>query len=129
MSKNTRVQYQNLYLNTLCNDPRLTKLSETNPQKLNTLFHEAMQSSSFEQAMLLAQKLTLYAGVPGIIHYINASIKHLEKLASQGEMIQQMGFNTLVYLKLAQKLYQLDPEAKDAVSHFMPEEENIISEL
>ena len=96
--------------------------TETDYAKLVTLMNESMQNGDPDKAQRIASRIALYYGVPGLIHYVNNSIVIMRKELEQGEEIQQMGFNTLVYLNLAKELWTNNADAKHLMTSLMPEQ-------
>lgn len=120
--RNDMPKYQDILFKDTLKDRILSKINETEAGLLNNLIEEQLRNGKLDQAILYAEKMAIYHGVPGLIHYINLHIKSIESQVAEGEMVQQLGLNTLGYLHMTELLYQIDPSANQLMSQLIPEE-------
>ncbi|MFZ2315180.1 MAG: hypothetical protein WAW86_05935 [Gammaproteobacteria bacterium] len=97
----------------------ISDITESDSAALIKLIDEAADPAT---KVRLSEKLAKCIGVPGLIYYVDTSLSLLEKEQAAGMPIQQSGLNALSYLMLAQILYHHDPDAKNLMNTFMPEE-------
>lgn len=116
--------YPNLRFTASIRDRNLAVISETDPAKLMTMIKEHYEQNDFDRASLAAQKMAIYYGVPGLIQYFDVVYKQLENLRKENEEIKTMGMSLLIYLDVAQKVFERDPIAKELTARILSQEEN-----
>lgn len=95
---------------------------EKNAEQLNTFIDKALKSNEEEkliEALDFSKRLITLTGVPGLIQYTMALGKLLAITEDEYNAHSQQAFNALVYLNLAEKLYETTPDAKDQVKKVM----------
>lgn len=103
----------------------LANIKETRPEVLDKMIREKSkpgEEQDMYEASLCAQKMAIYYGVPGLIHYINLEIKVIQELLEQGEIVGAQSFNTLCYLHLAKCIFDVEGQVSKLTSELLPEE-------
>lgn len=116
-------QYADLPLpSVLSGDHHVSSIKETDPAKLNHLIDEELAAGKLDQASLCAEKLAVFYGVPGLVKYVDVILAAMRELKAEGDSVEQMGFEALEYLILAQRIYEVDARALKFVKDIMPSE-------
>ncbi|EKD73367.1 MAG: hypothetical protein ACD_45C00343G0002 [uncultured bacterium] len=113
-------------------DPLVSTIKETDAEQLNSMIKEKLRqlgeskevdNTALNEAFLCAQKMAIYHGVPGLIHYTNLTMLSIDRQLAEGEWNQTQGFNALIYLRLAERLHEQNPEPDNRlVQRLMPDE-------
>lgn len=91
-------------------------------------YDEAMAKEQLESAVSLAEQIAVQVGVPGLIRHVDASILLIRRELEQGEIVQQSGFNSLVYLNLAEHLLERDKKSPGFIKKYLPNQAKSIKD-
>tara|TARA_R110000868_G_scaffold15698_15_gene71663 strand:+ start:4468 stop:4998 length:531 start_codon:yes stop_codon:yes gene_type:complete len=118
-------RYENIvFMNTLT-DPTLASIPETKLEELYKLMTACNtdQPDELHRAIKYAQKMAIFHGVPGLIHYVNLQIKIMQRYVAEHERVDQQCLNTLSYLKLAKLIYEKNKPSLKEIDRVMPDED------
>lgn len=101
----------------------LPELNGASVIELMKEFRNCLNKDEIKRADLVAKKMAVDHGVPGLICFAEIRIKDFMALDEQGEKISRQAFNLLPYLFIAERMWVMSsPKQKKEIHEMLPEQ-------